>query len=120
MTPDIAALDHPAAVHFNGGCEVLEVVWGRVVDLPEPLMPGVREADVAGNGVFANIADATSVTYMLTPDDQGDTVRLIEVLSDNAGSAFVTSAGVSVAPAVPSGLAFVEPFDIYADMAGIQ
>jgi hypothetical protein len=43
MTPDIAALDHPAAVHFDGGSEVLEVVWGRIVGLTEPLMPSVRE-----------------------------------------------------------------------------
>jgi hypothetical protein len=95
VPPHILAGDTPAA-----GDEISLVpgLWIYDPDNGGPAPASHQwQADTGGNAIFADIAGATGVSHTLTPAEAGNRVRVIEQLTDSAGTRVATSLAVPVA-----------------------
>ncbi len=64
------------------------------------------QSDLNGNGVFADITGADGAAYLLAGDDLGNSIRVVETLSDGAG----TRSSASVPISVPDPTVFVPAY----------
>lgn len=81
----------PAISGTEVSTQTLSVTSGSWAGYPAPAYTYQWQRDVAGNGVFSNITDATSSTYVLTTDEVNDKVRCRVTATNAPGSATASS-----------------------------
>lgn len=60
-------------------------LWVYATSVGAPIITRAWQADAGGNGTFADISGASDLTYLLTSNEAGDNLRMIETANQGGG-----------------------------------